>query len=83
MTTKNKDWRANVRNHDTLYDLDPLEVMVLLRHQYLESAKDLLSPKRTGEDVEYGLRFAKIAELLQDAIEVQFGETINVRLEPA
>lgn len=36
------DWRANIGDIDSLYDVDYIEMMIFLRHQYLLAAKDMM-----------------------------------------
>jgi len=83
MSFSQKDWRANIKNIDNLYDLDPVQIMVFLRHQYLESAKDLTSHGNEEDDVAFGFIACDVVESLQFAIEQQMGVDFLVRLEPA
>lgn len=38
-----KDWRTDISEIDSLNDCDPYELMIYLRHMYLDAAKDLIS----------------------------------------
>ena len=73
------DWRADIKGHDTLYDLDPMEVMVFHRHQYLQTAYDLCGREDAGDNA-MGEHALSVALILQEAIELQCD---LVRLEPA
>ena len=77
MIDTNSDWRADITGHDTLDDLDSIEVMTYLRHQYLISAKDLVKdiPQRCRDDLMIGIRCSVAAESLQLAIETMENET--------
>lgn len=79
-----KDWRQDISDHDTLYDLDPVEVMVFMRHQYLETAKDLLDSKDMDE-YNMAIYSCKVAELMEEAIEIQFENytTVLLNMEPS
>jgi hypothetical protein len=67
------DWRANIKDHNTLDDLNPIELMIYLRHQYLESAKDLIKSNHK-DDVSYGIQCSMTAENIQHAIETFTGQ---------
>ncbi len=73
-----KDWRTDISGHDSLYDLDPAQVMIQFRHQYLSSAKDLMF-----DDPSFSDNFCMVAEHLQAAIELQLSENYLIHLEPA
>jgi len=77
------DWRANISDHDSLYDLDPVQIMILLRHQYLEAAKDLTPDDNDPRDQRTGDMACVVAEALQEAIEAQFSEANLINLEPS
>jgi hypothetical protein len=65
-----KDWRDNIKGIDSLSDLDPTEVMIYLRHQYLETAKDLILCKGAGAgDIEFGNMSLNAALGMQQAID--------------
>ena len=66
------DWRANIKEHDTLDDCDPVEIMIYLRHQFLVSAKDLVKSKYEDERY-FAHTCSRAAENLQKAIEVMYG----------
>ena len=68
-----KDWRADIRKLNTLHDLDPREVMVFMRHHYMDSAKSLIKSSFL-EDQNIGLSCSEVAEALEFAIEMQCDE---------
>jgi len=68
-----KDWRADIKKQNSLNDLDPREVMVFMRHYYMDRAKDLIKSSFL-EDQNIGLECAQIAEALEFAIELQCDE---------
>lgn len=37
-----KDWRADISEVSSLYDVDMIEMMIFLRHQYLSAAKNMV-----------------------------------------
>lgn len=61
------DWRANISDIDNLYDVDPAQMLVFLRHQFLVSAKDMACDEEEWSDM--GQDCAKAAESLQDALD--------------
>lgn len=63
-----KDWRADIRDIASLDDVDPGEMMIYLRHQFLTSAKDLLKSHHK-DDREMGNYCSEVAERLQDTID--------------
>ncbi len=69
-TTMNKDWRENIQGHSSLYDLDPREVLVFIRHQYLLTAINLHNSADTNERL-FAEECCKVAEAIEDAIEIQ------------
>ena len=78
--TKQLDWRADISGCESLYDVDIYEMLIFLRHQYLESARDLiLRNNKDRGDVETGHRYCEVAEALQQAFEAEFGPVINLR----
>lgn len=64
----NNDWRANIADCKSLDDLDPVEVMIYLRHQMLCAAKDLVKSSNK-EDNKIGINCSMTAESLHQAIE--------------
>lgn len=62
----NKDWRADMSKIDNLYDCDPCCLLVFLRHQYLETAKDM-----ADDDTDFGDMCCEVAEAIQEAIDAQ------------
>lgn len=63
----NKDWRAEIKDIDNLYDIDPLQIMIFIRHQYLQTAKDMLNDDWDG----LGIETCQVAESLQLGLEAQ------------
>jgi len=66
MSDPRKDWRADVSKIDNLYDVDPMCMMVFLRHQFLLTAKDM-----ADDDTDFGDQCCEVAEAIQSAIEAQ------------
>ena len=64
-----EDCRNDISGIDNLIDLDPVQVLIFLRHQYLVTAKSMLDDEE-WEDI--GLETCQVAEALQAAIEIQF-----------
>jgi len=61
------DWREDISGLDSLYDIDPLQMMIFLRHQYILTAKDMLD-----DDWEcMGVEACQVVEALEAAIEAQ------------
>ena len=77
--SENNDWRADIKGHDTLYDIDPVEMMVFIRHEYLTCAYDLINSEH-ADDRAMAEESLDVAIALQQAIESQID---IVRLEPA
>ena len=63
-----KDWRNDISGIDNLMDIDPVQILISLRHQYLVTAKDMLD----DDWDELGLETCQVVEALQSALEVQF-----------
>ena len=63
------DWRADMSEIDNLYDCDPVQLLIFLRHQYLLCAKDMLDDDWDG----LGNEVCEVVESLQAAIEAQVG----------
>jgi hypothetical protein len=61
------DWREDISDINSLYDIDPLQMMIFLRHQYILVAKDMLDDDWEG----MGLEACQVAEALETAIEAQ------------
>lgn len=82
MKIKSLDWRASVQDLSSLYEADPIEVMILLRHTFLSCAINLL---RSGEPMDYqiGISACLSAEALQEAIEQFISIDKLNELEPA
>lgn len=72
----NKDWRADLSDCSNLYDIDPLSNMIFLRHQYLETAKDLLKNQEDWDGM--GQASIKVAEHIQEAIEEQVKDVLDL-----
>lgn len=72
------DWRTNLSEVSSLADLDPSEVMVYFRHQYLDAAKDLMD-----EDPTFAEGLTDMAMLMQEAIERQLTMEHVINLSPA
>lgn len=36
------DWRVDIRKIESLYDIDGMQLLIFLRHNYIEIAKDYL-----------------------------------------
>jgi hypothetical protein len=68
------DWRADIKGIDYLYDVDPLQQMIFLRHQYLLTSKDMMSDDWNGQ----GLEACKVVEALEAAIEAQVGNVADL-----
>lgn len=80
---RNNDWRADIRLINNLYDIDPWEQMIFLRHQYLLFAKDLINSDDIG-DQELGEECCEVAEALELAIEIQCEDVRRlIEAEPA
>lgn len=62
------DWRSNITEFDSLDDLDLVELMNYLRHQYLCAAKDLIKSHHS-DDVIIGEQCSMAAEHIHQAIE--------------
>lgn len=71
-----KDWRNDISEINNLLDLDPVQVLISFRHQYLASAKDMLDDESWND---MGLEACEVAEALQAAIEVQFFDQEELR----
>ncbi len=69
------DWRANISDVDSLYDLDPGQVLVFLRHQYLDTAKDMLKDNWDG----LGQECCQVAEAIESALEAQVEDLEDLR----
>jgi len=52
-----------------LNDLDPVEVMIHLRHNYIEAAKDLCKNEKFISEVEFGEACLMTACLIDQAID--------------
>jgi len=77
-SSRKRDWRSDITGFDSLDDLDPIEVMVFQRHQFLSCAKDLMYDDPTFADNQL------IAALcLQEAIECQLPHDLIITLVPA
>jgi hypothetical protein len=64
-----KDLRIEIKGSNSLYDFDPHQLMVLLRHQYIDNAKYLIKSSFV-EDQNIGLEYCKVAEALETAMEL-------------
>jgi len=62
------DWRSIITDFDSLDDLDSVEVMIYLRHQYLDAAKDLIN-RSDPDDSFLGHKCSMAAEHIHQAIE--------------
>ena len=64
------DWRSNLTQVDSLYDLDPAQTLVAFRHMYLETCKDELRQNK----LDLTENNIMVVLLLQEAIELQLSE---------
>lgn len=82
---KNKtDWRENIKDHNSLSDIEPAEAMILFRHNYLECAKDLFVRHNSNIgsiDYEVAEKALILALTMQDGIETSFNDLCD--LEPS
>ena len=66
--TANPD--ADIKNFDSLDDIDPMELMIYVRNQFLTAAKDLTVKTKHQDDKAFGEVCCNIAEKLQEAIDI-------------
>lgn len=71
-----KDWRNDISDVDNLLDVDPAQILVSLRHMYLTSAKDMLDDESWGD---MGEECCSVAEVLHEALELQFNDLDRLR----
>lgn len=58
-------WRANIKDVNNLYDIDPTDLLIHIRHSYLECAKDLVGtdPDVRDEALKYAMFVDELLEL--------------------
>ena len=78
---KQNDWRRNIKDIDDLNDIDPLDMLIVLRHNFLECAKDLYC-ERDDVDFEIGQEALLLAENCQASIDMMCNNDM-AWLEPA
>jgi hypothetical protein len=71
-----KDWRNDISGIDNLLDIDPAQLLVALRHNYLSAAKDMLD-NESWDDM--GEECCAVAETLHAALELQFKDLDHLR----
>lgn len=69
------DWRSKISEFDTLDDLDPLELTIYLRHQYLKAAKDLI---KHPNDKQFAFWCTEMAMSYQAVLDVH--DSLNIYL---
>jgi hypothetical protein len=70
MNNVNPEWRSNVKNIDSLWDIDPVQMLIFLRHQYLLTAKESTDWDDNWEEVEE--QAIKTVDALQMALEANW-----------
>lgn len=61
------DWLSDISKLSSLDDINPLNMMIYLRHQYLTSAKSLI---KNYDTIKYAIACSEAAENIQSALEV-------------